>query len=82
MVKNLSPLKGKFHGRSKMENDTTLISIFCDVDDFCNEFEPEWRKIFIEHQNKQLIGDKKRRNRRTELSLSEAMTIIINASFG
>lgn len=54
----------------------TLISIFCDVDDFCKEFEPEWRKILIENQDKGLIGDKKRRNRRTELLLSEAITIV------
>jgi DDE family transposase len=53
-----------------------LISIFCDVDDFCKEFEPEWRKILIENQDTGLIGDKKRRNRRTELSLSEAITIV------
>lgn len=45
-----------------------LISIFCDVDDFCKEFEPKCRKILIEN--------KKRRNRRTELSLSEAITIV------
>ena len=54
-----------------------LVSIFCDVDDFCKEFEPEWRKILIENQDDQLIADKKRRNRRPELSLSEAITIII-----
>src|SRR5271156_1621639 len=54
----------------------TLIAIFCDVDDFCKEFEPEWRKILIENQDTSLIGDKKRRNRRTELSLSEAITIV------
>lgn len=53
-----------------------LISIFCDVDDFCKEFEPEWRKILIENQDRGLIGDKKRRNRKTELSLSEAITIV------
>jgi hypothetical protein len=53
-----------------------LITIFCDVDDFCKEFEPEWRRILIENQDKCLIGDKKRRNRRTELSLSEAITIV------
>ena len=53
-----------------------LLSIFCDVDDFCKEFEPEWRKILIENQDKGLIGDKKRRNRKTELSLSEAITIV------
>lgn len=40
-----------------------LISIFCDVDDFCKEFELEWRKILIENQDKNLIGNKKRRNR-------------------
>ena len=55
----------------------TLVSIFCDVDDFCKEFEPEQRKILIENQKGQLIGDQKQRNRRPELSLSEAMTIVI-----
>ena len=55
----------------------TLMTIFCDVDDFCKEFEPEWRKILVENQDRSLIGDKKRRSRRTELSLSEAMTIVI-----
>jgi hypothetical protein len=54
-----------------------LISIFCDVDDFCKEFESEWKKILIESQGKNLIGNKKRRNRKTELSLSEAITIVI-----
>lgn len=54
-----------------------LISIFCDIDDFCKQFEPEWRKIFLENQDKNLIGDRKRRNRKTELSLSEAMAIVI-----
>ena len=59
----------------------SMISIFCDVDDFCKEFESEWRKIFIENQDRQLIGDKKRRNRKTELSLSEAITIRICQKF-
>lgn len=54
-----------------------LLSIFCDADDFCKAFEPEWRKILVENQDNQLIGDRKRRNRRTELSLSEALTIVI-----
>ncbi len=53
-----------------------LISIFCDVDDFCNEFEQEWKKILIENENKQFIGNKKRRNRKPELTLSEAITIV------
>lgn len=54
-----------------------LISIFCDVDDFCKEFVPEWEKTLVEHQDRGLIGDKKRRNRKTELSVSEAITIVI-----
>ncbi len=55
----------------------TLISIFCDVDDFCKQFEPEWKKILVKNQDRGLIGNKKRRNRKTELSLSEAITIVI-----
>lgn len=54
-----------------------LITIFCDVDDFCKKFEPEWQKIMIEEQNAGLIGNRKKRNRQPELSLSEAMTIVI-----
>jgi hypothetical protein len=55
---------------------STLVSIFCDVDDFCKEFEPEWQKILVEDQSR-LIGDKKRRNRKTELHISEAITIVV-----
>ena len=54
-----------------------LVSIFCDVDDFCKEFEPEWRKILVEHQQNQLPGQAKTRNRKPELLLSEAITIVI-----
>lgn len=44
--------------------------LFCDVDDFCREFEPLWRQ--------QQIRDGRRRRRRTSrLSLSERMTIVI-----
>ena len=53
-----------------------LVSIFCDIDDFCKEFEPEWHAILIEKQNSNLIG-RKRRYRKPEMSLSEAMTIAI-----
>jgi hypothetical protein len=54
-----------------------LVSIFCDADDFCKEFEPEWRKIMLENQDKKLIGNIKPRNRYPGLSLSEAITIVI-----
>ena len=51
----------------------TLISIFCDVDDFCKLFEPEWNKILIDSRS----TESKKRNRKTELSLSEAITIVV-----
>jgi hypothetical protein len=57
-----------------IQRDTLmLISIFCDVDDFCKQFEQlQWRKVLIEDSN-----SSKKRARKTELSLSEAITIVI-----
>ena len=49
-----------------------LISIFCDVDDFCKQFEPQWRKFLIEN-----LSSRKKRTRKTELTLSEAITIVV-----
>ena len=47
-----------------------LTEVFCDVDDFCRVFIPEWEK--------QLITDGTRqRNRHSRMSMSEFMTIII-----
>jgi hypothetical protein len=46
-----------------------IISLFCFTDDFCLEFEPEW--------NKRLI-DKRVKIRKSQMSLSEVMTIVIN----
>ena len=44
--------------------------LFCAVDDFCREFEPLWQQ--------RLIADGQRhRQRKTRLSLSERMTIVI-----
>jgi len=59
------------------QDELTLVSIFCDVDDFCKEFEAEWRKTLIESKDQESNDIKKRRNRETALSLSEAMTIVI-----
>ena len=44
--------------------------LFCDVDDFCREFEPVWCQ-------RQIALDRRRRQRRQQLSFSERMTIII-----
>lgn len=48
----------------------SLVEIFCDVDDFCGEFLPNW--------DQQLLASGARQRRRArQLSLSEMMTILI-----
>ena len=49
----------------------SLVEMFCDVDDFCQEFEPYW-------EQQQLTTGLKRRRRTGQLCLSEIMTIIIH----
>lgn len=51
-----------------MEND--LVALFCDIDDFCQDFEPPFRKHLLQN------GTIKRQKRST-LCLSEVMTIIV-----
>ena len=47
-----------------------LVELFCDVDDFCRVFIPEWEK--------QLISDgTRKRNRACRMTMSEIMTVII-----
>ena len=50
--------------------NTDIIALFCDVDDFCLIFEPEYNKKLLEDGTRKRI-------RRSRLSLSEVMTIII-----
>ncbi len=50
--------------------NTDIIALFCDVDDFCLVFEPEYNK-------RQLEDGTRKRIRRSKLCLSEVMTIII-----
>ena len=47
-----------------------LVEIFCDVDDFCRVFIPQWEKQLLSN------GTRKR-NRACRMSMSEIMTIII-----
>jgi hypothetical protein len=49
----------------------SLVDLFCDVDDFCQEFEPQWQQF-------QLENGLCKRKRQASLSLSEIMTIIIH----
>jgi len=48
----------------------SLVELFVDVDDFCQIFEPRWTRF-------QLSNGLRQRNRSTQLSLSEIMTIMI-----
>ena len=48
----------------------SLLELFCHVDDFCRQFVPEWRQL-------QLTSGVIQRQRSTQLSLSEIMTILI-----
>lgn len=48
----------------------SLDALFCDVDDFCQIFEPQWKQQL-------LSSNQKRRWRPKSLSLSEIMTIVI-----
>jgi hypothetical protein len=51
--------------------EDTLILLFCIVDDFCNDFLPQW--------NKQMLScGLKKRDRKHQLSVSEIMTIYIH----
>ena len=50
---------------------TTLEELFCDIDDFCQVFEPQWQAT--------LLGNGlKRRRRDRSMSLSEIMTILVS----
>jgi len=49
----------------------SLVELFADVDDFCQVFEPRWKRF-------QLSNGLRQRNRDTQLSLSEMMTIMIH----
>ena len=48
----------------------SLTELFCQIDDFCREFEPAWERRL-------LAAGVKKRKRNPELSLSELMTLAI-----
>ena len=49
----------------------SLEALFCDVDDFCQAFLPDW-------QRQQLSSGERQRQRSTRLAVSEVMTILIH----
>ena len=44
--------------------------MFCDVDDFCNVFIPQWQKLLLEDGGRQ-------RHKDNSMSISEMMTVVI-----
>jgi hypothetical protein len=48
-----------------------ILPVFCDIDDFCQLFEPLWKKRLL------CAGSRRRRDRAGALCLSEVMTIIV-----
>jgi hypothetical protein len=47
-----------------------LVELYCDVDDFCNVFTPQWQKQLLDD------GTQKRR-RDSQLTTCEVMTFVI-----
>ena len=48
----------------------SLLELFCDIDDFCQQFVPEWKR-------QRIASQERRRCRAGQLSLSESMTILV-----
>jgi hypothetical protein len=51
-----------------------LVELFCDVDDFCKVFIPQWRKQLLED------GTRKRQRDR-QITTSEMMMIVVSRQF-
>lgn len=49
----------------------SLLELFCNVDDFCQAFEPKWEQHQLENGLRQ-------RKRKSRMSMSEIITIIVN----
>lgn len=49
----------------------SVIELFCNVDDFCKEFEPKWNQY-------QITSGTRKRRRKTRMTMSEIMTIMIH----
>ena len=49
----------------------SLLELFCDIDDFCQIYEPSWHQPLLE-------TGQRTRLRRSRMSMSEMMTIVIH----
>jgi hypothetical protein len=66
----INPVRREQIMENKMITDSKITGIFCVVDDFCKVFEPWLRSKMIEFRDRH-------RERKSNLSLSEVMTILI-----
>ena len=48
-----------------------IVALFCDIDDFCLQFEPAWRRRLVTEGSAPLLGT-------SRLCLSEVMTIVVS----
>src|SRR4051812_35141739 len=60
----------RYNSRGHSMNTEDLTNIFCNIDDFCIKFEPDWHATLLSSK-----PDKS--NRKSDLTLSEIMTILI-----
>ena len=49
----------------------SLLELFCDIDDYCQQFEPTFRQQL-------LLSGQARRQRANQMSLSEMLTIVVH----
>ena len=49
-----------------------LVEMYCDVDDFCKVFIPQWQQQLLE-------GGTQKRRRDGRLTISEVMTIVVGS---
>lgn len=47
-----------------------ILTVFCQIDDFCQTFEPKYNQL-------QLAEGKKKRNKPSQMAMSEVMTILV-----
>ena len=58
-------------------NDIELVKLYCQIDDFCRKFIPNWERKLIEENNSKKRKKKIRKNYKNCLSYAEIITILI-----
>lgn len=58
-------------------NNIELVKLYCQIDEFCKRFIPNWEKRLIEDHNSKKAKKKIRKSYKNSLSYDEIMTILI-----